>query len=370
VFKGLLQKSKAADEIQDMAGQAGEEIFIPVAQGVSDDGFVNRLGKAFYKEALPIIPGVQGRVGRQAEEAAEQMREWAVREALPEGGKLPLRPGENVLEAAASLKAQIDEGYGETVKKYAFNIPNDLRSQISHLVRGSGGKWTQVNKETTNKIADEMEALIAKMSDNGTSIDGTNLLSVKKELSDLLTQAKGYEKKGYEAAIKWIDDHIASELSAGNSASNLADLARYKALGPAHKALLPLSTAAEKAAEQEGRFRFRDLARAARKSPEQRAIGQLGAATVDKPVMRGGLPGKIIAGAGMAGAGFGAFMSLPMTAAAIAAGHGLSSKVVQRAMMGDTGAQRVVKKFLEDNPELARQIGSAVRTGITSEAVN
>lgn len=361
LLRGLVEKSKGAKELEQLAAQHGEDIFLPISQAADEEGIISRLGKVLYKDALPIVPGVKGKLERQGAEAAEKLREIALREASPAGASLPANPGSKVAESVAALQKQFDDAYDQTVKSYAFNVPKDLEKQVSATVKAMTDPKTTINSTTLNQVTSEVKALMTKFSDGKTVIDGQNLLNVKREISDLLKAAKNHEKPVWKAADKWVDDHIVAEMKQGGSPQNLADLARYQDLTPAFRAFAPVKAAAAQASDKEGRFLFKTLARTAKNSPEQRAIGQIGAQTVDQRAAAGGLAGKILAGIGFGGTGFGAFMSPTATATALAGGNLMATKSVQKALLGDTKVQKKIVELLRKHPKATRRVGSAAR---------
>lgn len=370
LVNGIVEKSQAAKDLAQLAGQHGEEIFVPLSQAASDEGNVNRLMKSFYKEALPIVPGTRGRMERQAAEAADKLRELALREALPSGGTLPAAAGSKVDDAVASIQKQFDKAYNDTVKSYAFNVPSTLKQDLAKKVAASAPANSQINQQTLNKVVSETEALMKQFSDGKGVIDGTNLLNVKRELSALMGMARGHEKSAFQAADGFIDDIITTELKQGGKPQNLADLQRYLELTPAWRAFAPVKTAAAKFPEKEGQFLFRTLARAAKNSPEQKVLGKLGAATVDKPVGMSTKTGQVLASLGMLGSGPGLYMAPGAVGGMLATGNLLSTKTAQKMFMGDTKTQKLIAELLRKNPGLARRLGSAGRTAVVSEAVN
>lgn len=369
LLRGLIEKSEAAKALEQLAAQHGDEIFLPISQAADEKGIISRLGKTFYKEALPIVPGVKGKLTRQGAEAADKLREIALKEALPDGGQLPAEAGKKVSQAVSAIQKQFDDAYDQTIKSYAFTVPKDLTKQVAGKVRAVTDPKTVVNSQTLNKVTSEVEGLMKQFSNGKPDIDGQNLLNVKRELSDLIKLAKNHEKPVYKAADQWIDDHIVAEMKAGGIKTNLNDLKRYLDLTPAYRAFAPVQAAAKQAADKEGRFLFRTLARTAKNSPEQRVIGQIGAETVDKSAAAGGLTGKILAGLGMGGAGFGALMSPGATITALGVGNALATKPVQRALLGDTKLQRRIIELLRNNPNAARRVGSAARAAAVQSTV-
>lgn len=367
VNSGLIKKSEAAEDLQHLAGQHGEDIFIPISQSGSEDDFVSRIGKQFYKEALPIVPGVGFRLKGQAAKAADKLREISVREALPPGASMPSNAAKDMKGAVRGLKTEFDKAYDDTVKSYAFNIPSDFDVQLADKITKSAGPKTKVDNVTLGKITTMVRGLVDQFSDGKTTIDGSNLLNVKRSISRLMRGAEGHEKGPLMAADSVIDDIITNDLKQGGSKQNLADLQKYQELTPAYRAFTPLEKSVKAAAGKGGKFNFSTLARNSGRSPEQSIIGELGSEVLDKPAASSTLTGKVLANLGMAGAGFGAFMSVPATLAAIGGGHALASKTAQKAMLGDTAMQRAMVEALRKHPELARMTGSAIRNSVVSE---
>lgn len=367
VLRGLVKKSEEAEALQQLAAQHGEDLFVPISQAGDESTLAGRLTKGFFKEALPIVPGVRGQMTKQADEAAEKMRELAIKEGLPEGVPVPGDVGKRPLESMDYIRDEFNKAYDDTVKSYAFNVPSDLKKQVKVAFQKAAGPKTTVNPTTLNKVADEVTAIVEKFSGGTKVLDGTNILNAKREISELIGAAAGHEKPGYLAADELLDDIIKAEMSQGGKASNLADLKKYLELTPAYRAFVPVRRAAQNARPTEGRFKFSQLADASAKSPEQQVLGQLGHSVLDKSPVSGGLVGKILAGVGFGGAGFGAFLDPVSTGLAIAGGNTLASKPAQRLLLGDTKFQRALAEALRKNPELKRKLGSLARAGVVSE---
>jgi hypothetical protein len=369
VLRGAVEKSESAKALEQLAAQHGDEIFLPLAQAASDDGLISPLAKGFYKDALPIVPTVKGQLEKQSTKAADKLREISVKEALPSGSPLPPNSGSKVGAAVKTLEKEFDDAYDQTVKSYSFNVPKDLDAKIGAAIKAGTDPKTVVNKTTASKVIAEVKALFAQFSDGKPHIDGQNLLNVKRMISKLIGEAENHEKGAFRSADKMIDDLIETEMKQGGKAQNLADLKRYKDLTPAYRAFSPLATVAEGAADKEGRFLFRSLAKEAEHSPEQRLIGQIGADTVDKPATGSSLVGKILGGAATGGAGIGAFMAPAATAAVVGGGRLLGSKGVQKALMGDTKLQKMLVELLRKYPNAARRMGSLGRQASVQSAV-
>lgn len=365
-IRGLVKKSQAAQEIEQLAGQHGEDIFIPLSQAADETDAISRIGKQVYSEALPIIPGVKYRLNKQGREAGEKLREIAIKEATPDGVSLPANPGRNVEESVNVLQKGFDDTLDDTVKSYAFQVPSSFKNDVVRAMRASASPKTTVNSETLSVLSSKIDDLMQKFSNKSGVIDGENLLNLRGEISTLLKRAKGYETGPLNAAINHVDDMIKTQLKQGNVQQNLTDLQRYLDLEPAARAFKPLKEAAGASPETEGRFLFKTLARKATGSPEQRAIGQLGAQTLDKPAATGTLTGRILANVGVAGAGIGAFMEPTTTAAVMAGGQVLTSKVAQKALMGDLKAQRAIASYIQSHPDQIQNVERFLRQAAVS----
>lgn len=367
--RGLVKKSQAAQELEHLAGQHGEDLFIPLSQAADENDATSRLVKQIYSEALPIIPGVKYKLNRQGNQASEKVREMAVKEAAPSGSALPARPGHNMEESVGVIQKNIDDTYKNTMKSYTFNIPQDFNKRLAKRIRKSAVGNTTVDDTTLNTTVGKVNELMARFSNGKNVIDGTNLLNVRSELTARLKRAKDFEKGPLKASIDEIDQVMADAQSYVADPKTFAkDFGEYKDLENTERLFRPVKEAADATPETEGRFLFKTLARKAENVPEQRAIGQLGSQTLDKPAAVGTLTGRILANVGLAGAGVGAFMAPTTTAAAMVGGQVLTTKVAQKALMGDTSAQRAVAAYLQKNPDQAENVERILRQAAVSGA--
>lgn len=366
LVRGLVKKSKEAEDLAQLAAQHGEDIFVPLSQAASEEDIISRLAKTGYREALPNIPGIKGRLTRQADEAAEAFRKIAVDEALPPGMARPT--GQGLEQTVKSLKAGFDKAYDDTIKSYSFNVPSDFKNDLVTRMSATAGPNSKINKVTLGEVSDKVDDLMQKFSDGGATIDGTNLINVKRGISDLIGTAKNHEKPLLVAADKMLDDLVETELKMGNKAANLADLKKYQDITPAYRAFTPLAGAVKSAAGKQGNFSFSSLARKAKNSPEQKALGELGAQVLDKSPANASFTGRILGGAAIGG--MGAYMSPAAALGALGTGYGLTTKTAQKLLMGDTGMQKRLAEALRKNQKLIRELGSATRRGIVTEAVD
>jgi hypothetical protein len=361
--RGIIQKSKAAEDLENLASQHGkDDMFVPASLAADPKGDItSQLGRTLYREALPLIPGVEGRLQNQQKEALSQWRQMALEEADPTGSTIVKGAAEDGLQAKATLKDAFDNEYKNTVSSYAFNVPSDFRQQVGAKVRAA---MPNVDSTTLKKVTDELEGQLNRYSNKSGVIDGGNLMNTKAGASNLYSQMDGGpEKKALSEGSKVFDDMIETQLKQGGAPQNLADLQRYQELAEPYKAFKQVGDAASAAAEQKGKFTPGQLASAAGDQPSAMLhLAQTGSEVLGQPVAKPSSTGKIAA---YAVGAMGAMHHLPALAATVAGGNLLATKTAQRAMMGDTAAQKALANLVKTHPEMAHTI-RAIMSGIAS----
>lgn len=132
-IKGLIKKSEEAQALEQLFSQQGEKVQPPISQVASDEDLASRLGKTFYQEALPLVPGVKGKLERQAQEALESTRRLALQEAAPGNYVVPADAGKKVGEAMHSLRGAMN------------GVTNDAIESLeatAHAARVKGGNFS------------------------------------------------------------------------------------------------------------------------------------------------------------------------------------------------------------------------------------
>lgn len=135
-LNGLIKKSQEAEALEHLFSQQGEHVQPPISQVASDDDIVSRLGKSFYQEALPLVPGVKGKLERQAQEALEATRRLALQEAAPGNYVVPADAGKKVGEAMHPLRAAMN------------GVTNDAIESLEgavHAARVKGGNFSMAD---------------------------------------------------------------------------------------------------------------------------------------------------------------------------------------------------------------------------------
>lgn len=348
--KGLVQKSEAAKALEQLAGQQGEDIFLPISQAAGDQDLPTKAAKILYQEGLSLIPGVKGQLNRQAEGGAEKFRELALKEATPTGTPLPANPGRDVQESLASIRSGFDDAHAATIDSLDFHIPPSLRSDITTRIKSVN---PNVDGTTVSKALDFTAKLLLRFSDKGGKIEGSNLRIVRDQLKKALDAAPDFEKVGYQGALDSIEDMTAKRLQVQGL------LPKYTDLEEPSRHLTGLEIAARSARPQSGRFTPGQLARAA-KDPTQLDLAQLANETMSQSPAGTSFAGKTaLGGAGVAGVA--GVAGLPAAASVLVGANLLATKTAQKALMGDTAAQQAIVKLLSKHPEMAARIQQTLR---------
>lgn len=350
VVRGLVKKSEATEALQQLAGQQGEEIFVPISQAAGDQDLVTKLARIAYAEGLSLVPGVRGQLQKQSEKAAEKFRELAIKEATPEGVKLPGRPGHEVQESLASIRQGFDESYQATIKGHDYYIPKDLRSRLAAEIKT---RAPDVDDESAEKAMMLVRGLFRRFSNEGPKIEGPGMYTVREELKKATEKAADYERPAYEAAQRVVDQIIEQRLRVQGVWKQFTDLEE-----PARH-LVGLERATASARPNSGRFTPAQLARSAQDATQLDLAQLAGGALKGSPGGTSFAGRTLLGGAGIVGVG--------ATAGPVAAGGALvvanllATKTIQKALMGDTAAQKVISDLIEKNPKYADAIRSAMQ---------
>lgn len=351
VIRGLVNKSEAAKNLDQIAGQHGEEVFVPISQAASEGDTVSRLAKTLYSEGLSFIPGVKGQLTRQASDAAASVRELAIKEATPDGVTIPPGAGRRVGETIHTLRGEFNKAYDSTIKQYAFNVPDTFKDDVSAAVKAAIPNIDDTTLARVVALADEQ---MTRFSSGKPTIDGGNLLNVKNELGRLVGQAPRVEKPAVRIAQQHIEDIIDDQLTQGGSKQNIADLAKYGNLSEPYRHFVSLNKAAKSARANGGNFTMNQLARAAT-DPTQLDLAQQAGGVLNNPAAGTSFTGRgLLGGAGLIGAG--ATMGPAAAGGLLLAGNAMATKTVQKALMGDLAAQRSLAEMIQQNPKAAEEI--------------
>jgi hypothetical protein len=192
---------------------------------------------------------------------------------------------------------------------------------------------------------------------------------------------QGAEKAALGAGKGVFDDIIEDELS--QTVPGQEDLARYQGLAEPYAISKQVGRAINAAKANAGRFSPAQLARSATPGTDLYDLATNAQATLGKPVVSrmplGRYGGAV--GGGALGGGLGyelatnapnlLHMTGPALAGAAAVGgvaHGLASELAQKAMMGDTDAQKVLQMLLKAHPEMTAAVQMVIRNAATTQA--
>lgn len=356
--RGVLQKSQATQDLEQLAGQSGRDLFVPASQAGGDEGdLLSRMTGSVYKHMLPLFPGVSGQLKRQAGKAENTVREMALSEADPIGTIIKPGSGKDATMAMGELADAFDQEYRSTVGSYAFNVPQDLAQQLEARVRAA---MPNVDDVTLKKAVGKAGGAVTRFASGNPVIDGENLLNAKGQLSGMIENMDaGPEKRALQAATGWIEEHIDNEMMSGGSKANAADLQRYQELAEPMSNFKQVSQAVEAAKAQGGRFSPGQLATAADPSGTIAHLGQTANQVMGTPAAQASSEGRILA---YLSGGYGAFHGLAPGALTLTAGaNALATKTAQRIVMGDTAAQKAMSAMLAKHPEMARRVQTVLR---------
>jgi hypothetical protein len=357
---GIIKKSKAAEDLENLASQHGQDMFVPASlAGDKKADLPSRLAQSLYGEALPLVPGVEGRLKNQQEEALSQWRQMAMQEADPTGATIVKGASEDGLQAKRALKDAFDQEYKNTVSSYSFNVPSDFRQQVEARIKAT---MPNVDDATLKKVTDALEGQIGRYSNGKAAIDGGNMMNAKTGAASLYSEMQGPEKKALSEGSKVFDDIIEKDLQQGNSPQNLADLQRYQELAEPYTAFKQVGEAATKAKEAKGRFSPSQLASASDDPGAMLHLAQTGSEVLGKPVASPSTQGKVLA---YSVGAYGGFTHPGAAAAMIAGGNLLATKTAQKAMMGDLQSQKAIANLIKTHPEMAHTIRS-IMSGVAS----
>lgn len=354
-IKGLVQKSQAMKDLQALFAQHGEEIDIPLSQAAGDQDIVTRVTKTGYQEGLSLIPGVKGKLTRQSEEALARVRELALKEAAPTGARLPAQAGKNVGEAVHSIADSFKTEYADTVGKHVFKLPKNLPSALEGRIRQN---FPKIDDTSVNKVMRSTISLMKRFSSGQKTIEGSNLINVRDELTRMAAKAPEFEREAYEVAIEGIEQMIRKGLPK-DAAARFSDIAEPE------RQFKGILKAAHAARNKGGNFSMDQLATHST-DPTQALLASTAGDVFREPAAKSSLTGRILAGVGIGG--YGAFIDPATAVGTFIGGNALATKTAQRALMGDTKAQRTLAEIAESNPDMVAQVQRLLRQVSAAQA--
>lgn len=358
---GIVQKSAGAGDLEHLAGQQGRDIFIPVSRAADDAGDIpTKFVRTLYREGLPLVPTVGGRLEKQTSNAKQVVRDMVAGESDP-ANVMNTAVTETDMARRQAMKKAFDREYESTVKNYDYPVAHDFRDQVTQRIEAA---MPGVDSVTKNKIATLVDRNMQRFSDGRNQISGSNLLNARQAGNNSFGELAGPEKEAFHHANGIYDDIVHDTLSSGTQGMQ-ADLDAYKNLSEPYKNFKVYGKAVNAAKRTGGEFEPSQLAAAANpdKNPGLYNLG----VTANKVLGGNTGHGSFALRTAAHGAGiFSAFTHPVATAATVLVGHGLASETVQRALMGDTAAQQSVSNLLKVHPELAANLSRAMKQYATS----
>lgn len=369
--KGLVQKSDAVEDLQTFARTQGKpDLFVPLAQSADKTGDITtRIARSGYQGLLPYIPGTTGKMERQVENLADEVREMALRKG-DYAGILTPDLVKNPQRAIKELTDKVDADYFNTVRQYSFEVPKDLSAQITARIKQVR---PDVDATTEGQIRDMIVSKFQRYMDPAKNaagqfqITGNNILEAKNAVSREIPLMDAPSAKKLAGDVhKIFDDLIDTQLTQGGVFQNLQDLDTYKKARDAWAVIRPLADTVSSARKASGKFNAAQLISHSQPASDLEHLGQLANEVAKERV---GLPtaaGRMMGRAtGLLTSGVG-FATAPITTtSAILGGNILAGKGAQKLLMGDTRAQKYLVELLRKNPEAARWLGSAIRAPMT-----
>lgn len=364
--RGLVEKSGAADTLQTYASQHGEDLFVPVSQAAKPDGdVVTRATAGVYRGALPFVPGVAGKVEGQADTARQVVRRLAAKESDPTGILQHGMPDEPSV-VKKILGKEFDKEYLDTVKSYAFNVSPTFRDDVVSRIKKD---IPNVDDVTANKIATMVDEKMARYSNNGSVIDGDNLLQAKNDFSREIGKLSGREKQAAVSAHKIFNETIDSELRSGNSKQNIADLARFNRANDSWSNFTAYGKAVNAAKANGGEFSMNQLARAtAGKGGAMETLGQDANRVLGKRATGGDPQGRFITGAALGGYALFSPENIARAATTFTGAQALATRKAQEFVLGDTAVQQAIAKSLRKHAKALGLVGQVGRTAAATSA--
>lgn len=356
LVRGLVKRSDAADDLVQLASQHGDDVHVPLSQAAGDQDLPTRLVKTLYRSVLPNIPGVEGRLAGQSEEALKKIRGMVLKEATPDGVSLPANAVDDISSSVRTLRAGFDKSYDDIVKTEIFRIPKNVTKGLEKFIRG---KITTIDDTSLNRAVSGIDSIIDRYRSGNLVVDGTNILNIKNEISSLIKQtANQQEKQALIQGQKVVDGIIKSKLAGVGD-----KLAKYEALSEPYANFSVLRKAAAAAKPNKGNFSPNQLARASKDPSQMLHLAQTANQVLGKAPTRSTTAGKILSGLALGGTGY---LNPVAALSAIGGGHVLASPSVQRALMGSTRAQRMIANQLRKNGRKVRIAGSTLRAAATT----
>lgn len=387
-LQGLTTKSEAAKRLTEAAAAEERNLFIPISQGGTG------ASKAIYQKALPYALGVESRLKGQSERAKGVMEEVAAEHAMPaeldSAGQLqtPKAPiGQTMEQTAANLKGVYDKAYQNTVKSYAFRVPENFQARVlEHLA-----DHQSLSDAERNQISGTLDEMLRSKAGKDGTINGAQLTDVMKKARIRLTKMQ--DEVGDEASTNKavgafhdiIDDAINEhlEMSQGPKALKgpelekakqvVTDLTNYKKLGESYGAARAVRSTAEGNVADRGQLKFGKLAAEAPPESPLRRVAQDTHEVLEKEN-----PGSVspagrhflhtFGAVAPTAAALGHPGLLATGAGALGAGHLLANESTQKFLYGDFAKQQMLSKLLRENPNLAYQMGLVGREAATDAA--
>lgn len=406
LVRGLVDKSDDYKQLQKLADDP--DLFIPISQGGKG------VAKGIYQHMLPYALGVEQQLDSQAGKASKELEGVAAAKGMPyqvdstgKGEMVPPKMGGTMQQTAANIKDQYDQAYQNTVKSYAFNLPDEVTSKkgkpISGVIAGvrDNLSGTGLPKAHVDAIAGLVDQTLDEYSQKGV-ITGENLLrakqAAKQALGGLRSPATGANIATpdiTQKALGTFDDIVQDAIDEHKSVAAMPpkqakaqgysykdqesarvtanDLENFQRLGPAQEEGSAVVRTANANKPNRGELKWAKLANEAPDGSQLQDLGQTAHSVLENespgsvnPAGRHALHTAegITSGAALTGAALGHTVGIPLIAGANLA----ATKTAQKGLYGDLGVQRALADAMRSNPRATRLTGALMRQGVSDNA--
>ena len=404
--RGIVEKSKPAQDLIDAAASTGRKLFLPISQAAKDSG-ISGAAKAVYQHVLPFALGVEGRLAGQSERAASTVRNVRADMAnqhITEEGLGRFRAGDTVEGKTAeqtgeNLSAAQEAGYKKNFDQHAFEVPMTFRDQVASDLKRLHPDLSDVQRETLATEADKiMQERVTETNPGQMGISGRQLraaIDVGGDRLSALTKKMGFgesdAKDIADTGMQSFRDIVASAKDDAEgvlrNSDNLkeldtardfiANMNNYYRLAAKDPQVAAVVRATRGAAPVRGAYEFKDAARDMIPGTDdakllQNAHEVLGGESPGNVTPAGrhlfhsaGQAASVLAPVAGVASGHGEAGAL-MPAAFIGGSHTLASQPAQEMLYGDRMHQQFLADFLRKYPGLASSLGGGARSAMVA----
>ena len=372
---GVVQKSPELKLLEgDVArsnalpGAAQRDLFVPVSQGADPNDKLSSIVGKFWKTGLPYVPGVETTLNNQAQEAGNTIRGTMLQLAAPEGHVVPSQAVADMQLSTRQVKEAYDDAAGQLRSVNNITIPKDFDSDLKDAIRKADPQIPESAVDDHVAAVREKLDYEAQNSKDG-KINGWNLKNVKDAMEARAEKLPAAQQPGLtNPTLDAIDNLFTSKLNQSSNflQRNSSDaLKAYRATTGNLSEFQALSRAVDRAAADQGTFKFGSVAGDAPELGEMQGIDQAAKKVLGPKAAQISQSGRI--------SGYALTAALAKLGHLLGAGAGLvggnlaASRAFQKLLYGDTSHQKFIDDLITKNPTLAKTLGYLSRSAVTSD---